>query len=168
MRRGEIIQLLKSRSVGITNNRVRLLEFLFSHAENLISLQEILLREEKQVTRTSTYRNLIILCNVGLVYKIVDVNNKAFYSINTNAGSGPEEAREMSNEHYHFQCRSCHSITVLPQVLKPVKLPAGFKQTGAHLLITGYCSKCSEKYKMQPPKRNIKNTFSNIAVHKSW
>jgi Fur family ferric uptake transcriptional regulator len=162
MRRGEIIQLLKKRSVGITNNRVRLLEFLLSNSERLTSLQEILKNEEKQVTRTSTYRNLIIFCNVGLLYKIVDVNNKAFYSVNTKAEVKQKMGSPMQQEHYHFQCKSCNSITILPQILKSMKLPPGFSQTGSNLLITGYCSECSQKFKQSTTIKRLKNTFSNI------
>jgi Fur family transcriptional regulator, ferric uptake regulator len=149
MTRNRIIELLSDKSIEITNARVDILYILFRSDKKLVSLQEIVKLQSEKFDRTTIYRTLLTLCNFGLVYKIIDTDNKPFYGIVKRLNAYSNQMTIYSKDCYHFKCRSCKSIVCLVDSSTDFHLPEGFIKTGANLLLTGYCAKCSKQ------KRNV-------------
>ena len=154
MNRNAIIDLLRSKSIDVTKARVEILDFLLKNHAVLTSLPEILKLPGKRFNRITVYRTLVTLCNIGLAYKIIDINNRPFYAVDKSLKPNHNDLNQPSSkEFYHFQCTSCNSVICLPTSFQDIKLPEGFIKRGAILLLTGYCSKCSGSTKKMAGKK---------------
>jgi Fe2+ or Zn2+ uptake regulation protein len=143
MTRNAIIEILRSKSVDITKARVNLLHFLLKRDEKLTGLQEILKIPGKRFDRTTVYRTLIILCDIGLVYKIFDQKHRPLYAVSTRLKTNGDQIQSSGKENCYFQCEVCNSVFYLPCSFQNIKLPGGLIKTGINLFVTGYCPKCS-------------------------
>ena len=143
MKQDAIIKVLSSKSVTVTRARVHILDFLL-HSKGLRSLSEVLNKPGKKFNRVTVYRTLVTLCEVGLIYKIIDSNSKPFYMINFSWDSERDKMSVSHKEYYHFLCESCGQVISQPYGFSNIKLPRGFKKSAVNLFLTGYCPKCSD------------------------
>ncbi len=153
MTRTAIMDILKTRSVKISRARVDIMYSLLKKGTKLTSLPEIYNNYGTQFNRITIYRTLITLCDTGLIYKILDTNNRPFYAVVKWLSAQSDQIQSSCKEYCHFQCESCKSVFCFPCNFQDIKLPDGLIKTGVNLFFTGYCPKCSGKAKNIPGKK---------------
>ena len=147
-----ILDILKMNSMSVTAARVSIIQFLAGKKQAFISLNDLLKQTPGDINRTTLYRTLLSFCLADMLYKIVDNKNRVFY------GMGEKlklhiSIPELTNKHnYHFQCSTCEKIFCIPVKMAAIELPAGFTNTGAHLLLSGICSNCSPQKMKKGPR----------------
>ncbi len=91
------------------------------------------------LSRTTVYRVLETLVQMGVIHKAQHLGSVARYDPNT-------------ERHHHLTCISCHKVVDLEdQVLNQIKVPKAsskeFEITDYSVHFKGYCSDCSSKKK---------------------
>jgi Fe2+ or Zn2+ uptake regulation protein len=97
---------------------------------------------EKQVSekidRVTIYRILQGFCDDGKVHKISGTNGKTYYALCNNCLDGNHH-----DNHLHFRCIKCETVSCLDNLIKIPKLPLGYRVSDVLCLVSGYCPKCS-------------------------
>ena len=140
-----ITRVLNSKGIAVTNNRIYLLKLLVLNKQKLVRLRDILKISGGTLHRITTYRTLITFCDAGLVYKIIDNNNRPVYAVDNSLWVNKDQSGQHYKEYYYFQCISCKKAICVPHHFQTIKLPAGFVKAEASLLLLGYCAKCSTR-----------------------
>ncbi len=94
-----------------------------------------------KMDRVTIYRILQGFCDDGKAHKIID-NGKTCYALCHNCS-----AEKHHDNHPHFHCLACDTITCVAQPIVQQQLPAGYKAVSIASYITGYCQKCSSVLK---------------------
>ncbi|GHU94033.1 TonB-dependent receptor [Bacteroidia bacterium] len=108
--------------------------------ENSISAlchDEIEKQLQGKMDRVTIYRVLQGFCDDGKVHKIIGENGKTYYALCHSC-----EAGQHHDEHVHFRCLKCETISCIDEPLNIPKLPAGYSISGVACTISGYCPKC--------------------------
>ncbi len=101
-----------------------------------ISEEEIKLRIESTYDRTTFYRSFKTLIENGIIHKIVVDNQLVKYALSEN--------KPVSKNHVHFYCNHCGIVECLSGAeIQSPRLPAGYQQVEAELIIKGICIKCN-------------------------
>lgn len=137
----EIIEILKKNNYKITAQRKAILKVLSDHHHGLMSVDAIYSKSKKIYSKTNMstiYRNLEILEELNLVYKILNENNAMSYKI------------ICSHEHHHhiicWECGKTETIDFCPlDTLKTLAEEKRFQLTGHKIELYGYCEKCAKK-----------------------
>lgn len=138
----ELLNILKSEGYKITSQRKAIIEALVSYRDNLINV-ECLFSKAKELypkTNMSTiYRNLEILEDLNLLYKVIGDDGTAMYKLTC------------SNEehHHHIICKICgktETIDFCPiDVFTKISNEKHFNLTGHKLELYGQCYDCNQK-----------------------
>ena len=89
--------------------------------------------------RVTLYRVLKDFEDAGIVHKIIDFDGVTRFALCRN--DCPDGHHDDS--HINFHCKTCDKMFCLDAVeAPPIKLPAGFKATGAQMVVYGYCDRC--------------------------
>ncbi|MDR2423882.1 MAG: transcriptional repressor [Prevotellaceae bacterium] len=101
---------------------------------------------EKQIPekmdRVTIYRVLQGFCDSGKVHKIISEDGKTYYALCHNC----TEEKHQDN-HPHFHCIACDTITCIEEPVAPQTLPHGYSAVVVASYISGYCQKCSSLMK---------------------
>lgn len=90
-----------------------------------------------QVDRVTIYRILQSFEDDGFVHKIADESGKWHYA-QCHACSHDDH----KDDHIHFQCTKCHTISCLDTPIQEPSLPKGYSIEDASYLISGCCPTC--------------------------
>jgi len=129
----ELKQVLSSKNISLSHQRLKVLEFL---AENQIhpTADQIFTALQKSIptlSKTTVYNTLRILADAGLVRVIAIEDNETRYDI------------EMQS-HGHFKCEACGAIynfNIDVDAMAPEDLN-GFKIQNKDVYFKGICPKC--------------------------
>lgn len=129
-------QELRELGCKVTPQRILILEVLQKAHEHL-SAEEIANHARKRQPNLSlgtVYRNLNILCNLGLVRCGVFKDSGRLYEINR-------------RHHHHLVCLDCGQTTEIDycpinEMVRKMAESHGFKIEDHDFEITGYCQKC--------------------------
>ena len=92
-----------------------------------------------RVDRVTVYRILQGFYDDGKVHKIIGDDGKTYYSL----------CRHCSEEHHrddhpHFRCTGCNTITCVDATLPTQQLPEGYNVSTVTTFLTGLCVKCNK------------------------
>ncbi|MDD3077966.1 MAG: transcriptional repressor [Paludibacter sp.] len=133
-------EILKIHEIKKTPGRIAIINALQQNDQPL-SETEIKSGMNEMYDRITFYRNIQTLTTAGIVHKIVIDNTIIKYELSC---SGKEHTHH--NEHAHFYCEECHSVTCLKQIKIPeFNLPEGFMYDDSDIIIKGTCKKCSHQ-----------------------
>lgn len=90
-----------------------------------------------KMDRVTIYRILQGFCNDGKVHKILGDNGKTYYALCNCCSAGNHQ-----DNHIHFRCIGCETISCLNETVVPPVLPKGYRVSGFSFLISGYCPNC--------------------------
>jgi len=88
--------------------------------------------------RVTTYRVLERLENEGLVHKIVNIDGV----VNFAKCSGRCKEGKHFHNHLHFNCKECHSVTCIENMIPEISLPPDFIAQEYNFIVSGICPKC--------------------------
>jgi len=128
--------LIREAGARVTQPRISVLRTLLAAPRALTHHEvERRVRRSLPVDRVTVYRVLEWLVANQLAHRIAgDDRVWRFNAV----------ADEHADEHAHFKCNSCGTVTCLDElVAKPVvKLPAGFRTQQVELTVKGLCAGC--------------------------
>jgi iron complex outermembrane receptor protein len=107
-------------------------------ANSALCHEDIEQRLSEKMDRVTIYRILQSFCEEGKAHKIINNEGKAYYALCHDCSCGNHH-----DNHPHFHCISCDTITCVEQPIVQQELPAGYKAVSMSSLISGYCKKCS-------------------------
>lgn len=145
-----IVDLLKGRSIPRTASRIEIMRVLMQ-SEKMLSLSVIAGKMNGAYNRVTVYRTLSMFCEKELVYKLVDLQNNAYYRFNGTIGK--KDFTNHGRDEVFFKCKNCGKIHFIEISAPNYELPEGFVKTATNFLISGYCGKCavSHRVKGSPP-----------------
>ncbi|MFU8844052.1 MAG: Fur family transcriptional regulator [Bacteroidales bacterium] len=128
----ELAKILENHRLNKTSSRKDILRvFLTNHVA--LSEKEIQLELKNKYDRATVYRTLNTFSETGIIHLVSNESGYSRYLL-----------RKQPEEHLHFRCNLCDTITCLTEIEIPdYHLPEGFTKTGANFLITGICNKCN-------------------------
>ena len=131
--------VLKNQNLSLTSNRIEILSIL-AGAKKPLSEKEIEEKMEVDCNRTTIYRNLGILLQKGIIYRIIAEGALKYKYPQTIT------EQEKFNKHVHFKCTQCESLICLHDIpVQPYSLPEGFTGNENQFLIVGICRECNSK-----------------------
>lgn len=141
-------EILKSHGLKVTNQRVLLLEALSKHkGEHLTpeEIYEIVKEEHPEIGLATVYRTIQLLCQLGLVEKVVLVDGIVRYEM-------AERGRGRVHHHHHIICLDCGNVEsfeddLLENLESAIAKKTGFEIVNHEVKFYGYCNKCKEKHK---------------------
>ncbi|MDR2125872.1 MAG: TonB-dependent receptor [Prevotellaceae bacterium] len=96
---------------------------------------------EKQLSgsidRVTIYRILQSFCNDAKVHKISSENGKTYYALCRDCS-----INNHNDNHLHFRCMKCDTVTCIDESVAAPKLPQGYSISSISYLISGLCAKC--------------------------
>ena len=137
-------KLLKEKGYKLTPQRQAVLDIIIKHNGEHLSPEEIyelVKRNQPEIGLATIYRTLLLLDDMGLVYKLNLDDGLTRYELNN---------QNEDHRHHHLICIGCNKIfevqedlldNLEEQILKKNK----FKVTDHKVKFYGYCEKCTEK-----------------------
>jgi Fur family ferric uptake transcriptional regulator len=150
--RDRFIEYLQSRGMRVTQQRLALVDHVFSRHEHFDAdqLMEQLPASGSagHVSRPTVYRTLGEFVDAGLLRKFV-LNGRAVY-----------EHDYGYPQHDHFHCTQCNRLLEfendkLVELRDEVAREHRFRVAGHRLIITGVCEECSRKTRRARHKMNM-------------
>ncbi|GHT41080.1 TonB-dependent receptor [Bacteroidia bacterium] len=96
----------------------------------------------EKMDRVTIYRILQGFCDDGKVHKITGENGKSYYALCHNCLAGNHH-----DNHLHFRCLKCETVSCIEEPLVIPKLPSGYSIANIACLISGYCPQCFTQMK---------------------
>ena len=146
MDREHFAELLKSKGLKVTNQRIGVLEALSDSENRHLTAEEIYgLVQEKypDIGLATVYRTIQLLLELNLIDRITLDDGCARYEIE-------HKMAESQHHHHHLICLSCGKLLsfeddFLEELEKHIQESTGFQVTDHEVKLYGYCSECQEK-----------------------
>lgn len=100
-------------------------------------IYQAVIKNYPHISRGTVYRNLNLLCDLGLIMKVATEN-------------GADRFDDITKHHAHFQCKRCqtvYDVSLAPLAYPQRMLEEGFVIENDFVLLNGLCPKCAEKIK---------------------
>ncbi|MDR1097044.1 MAG: transcriptional repressor [Tannerella sp.] len=133
------VDILKNKGLKKTAQRIMLVSLLQKAG---IALTEGEIKSEMGdiYDRITFYRTVQTLLDANIIHRITVDNITVKYALN-------HSDRAHSENHIHFFCRQCHSVTCLEDsVLPQYPVPRGFQSEECEVLIKGLCDQCGKEH----------------------
>ncbi|MDR1154411.1 MAG: transcriptional repressor [Bacteroidales bacterium] len=133
-----VVDILKSKGLKKTAQRIMLIHLL---QKTGVSLTESEIKSEMGdlYDRITFYRTVQTLLDARIIHRITVDNITVKYALN-------HSDHEHSENHVHFFCRQCHSVTCLADsAVREYRIPKGFQSEECEVLIKGLCGRCGKK-----------------------
>ncbi|HOU99103.1 MAG TPA: transcriptional repressor [Bacteroidales bacterium] len=125
-------KILVKKGLSVTEIREKLIQ-LFLISKKPLSKTFIDEKAKEWADRVSVYRNLLTLCEKGILRKISSEEGGVYLLVN----------QKEKKQHMHFQCRHCHQVYCFTNIeISPNMLPVDFKVENIEFTATGLCNKC--------------------------
>jgi iron complex outermembrane receptor protein len=115
---------------------------ILSNSSSALCHEEIEGQLPEKMDRVTIYRILQGFCDDGKVHKIIGENGKTYYALCHSCLAG-----EHHDDHLHFRCLKCETVSCIDEPLPIPKLPSEYSIANIACLISGYCPKCSVQMK---------------------
>lgn len=125
-------KILVKKGLSVTEFREKLIK-LFLTSKKPLSKTFIDYQAKDWADRVSIYRNLLTLCEKGILRKISSEEGGVYLLVN----------QKEKKQHMHFRCRRCHQIFCFTSIQIPEQLlPKDFKIENIEFAATGLCNNC--------------------------
>ncbi len=129
---------LRSHALRVTPVREQVMQLFLEAGTTAMSSADIE-KSLKSVDRITLYRTLRVFEEKGIIHKASSHNGVIKYA-SCSSGCGEHSHQD---DHAHFHCVDCDTTMCLPETILPtVEVPAGFKATDQHLILSGVCDNC--------------------------
>ncbi len=130
--------IIKKYGLSITDSR-KIILALFQKEGKAMAQSDIERKTKASLDRVTVYRTLNTFLEKGIIHQIPTTDNLQLYALcGDSCGAGNHD-----DNHVHFECERCKSITCIDEVVVPaVKLPKGFKPRKSSMVVKGLCGKC--------------------------
>jgi len=135
-----LVEQIKKHRGRMTPQREIILRHLVDHQNELLTADRLLVlsqKENPQINMTTIYRNLEVLEEMNLIYKLnIDPTTSAF-----------KLTCDANEHHHHIICKSCGKMIAInycpmsPELLDKAK-KSGFTITDHNLDLYGLCDSC--------------------------
>lgn len=135
----QFMKLMQAKGLRVTEQRLQILDAICAGGGHINQAQ--ILAEVRVYNRTlnasTVYRNLHLLCDLGLVSKHETADKQPVYEI---VGAKP---------HHHLMCRHCGKTYHLHEadlsaLRQQIQAQYGFLITAPHLILEGLCADCQK------------------------
>ena len=116
---------------------VKLLLDVFQHADNAISVVELVEKMSEHMNKTTVYRILDRLEQEGIVHSFLGKEGLKWYAKCSDCTS-----HNHSDLHPHFQCNDCGIIECLPVEIA-IPTISDRQISSVEIMLSGTCSNCS-------------------------
>ncbi|MDR0729306.1 MAG: transcriptional repressor [Prevotellaceae bacterium] len=113
---------------------------VLDNAQSALCQEDIGARLAREMDRVTLYRILQSFCDDGKVHKFFGDNGKTYYARCRDCSTGHHH-----DNHPHFRCLQCDTITCIARPLAAQPLPSGYRTASAASLIVGYCPECENE-----------------------
>ena len=129
--------IIKKYGLSITDSR-KIILALFQKEGKAMAQSDIERKTKASLDRVTVYRTLNTFLEKGIIHQIPTTDNLQLYALcGDSCGAGNHD-----DNHVHFECERCKSITCIDEVVVPaVKLPKGFKPRKSSMGVKGLCGK---------------------------
>ncbi len=134
----DILKVLRKSEYKITPQRKSIIQVLIENNTSLISIETLFMRTKELYGKTNIstiYRNLEILENLNLIYKVID-EGTSLYKLNCSH----------NGHHHHLICKNCgktETIDFCPmETLQQLSKEKEFNLEDHKLELYGTCKKC--------------------------
>ena len=110
---------------------------VFRHEAGALCHADLVQRLAGKVDRVTVYRILQRFFDEGIVHKISAENGKTYYALCHDCSAG-----QHADDHAHFYCMSCKTVSCIEAVGQLPQLPQGYIAAEASWFISGYCPSC--------------------------
>lgn len=146
MDREHFAELLKSKGLKVTNQRIGVLEALSDSQDRHLTAEEIYgLVQDKypDIGLATVYRTIQLLLELNLIDRINLDDGCARYEIE-------HKTAESQHHHHHLICLSCGELysfedDFLEALEKHIQESTGFQVTDHEVKLYGYCEECQKK-----------------------
>lgn len=136
----ELISILKKHNYKITDSRRAIMTALVQHNQGLLTVDELYSASKflsPKTNMSTIYRNIEILEELNLLYKIVNDNGTTSYKLIC-----------CDEHHHHIICTRCGKTEVIDfcpmETLEQLSKEKNFHLTGHKIELYGYCDKCKK------------------------
>ncbi|MDR1115176.1 MAG: transcriptional repressor [Tannerella sp.] len=110
---------------------------VFEKSESALCHEDIEKQLSGQLDRVTIYRILQGFYEDGKIHKIIGDNSKTYYALCRNC-----DHEHHSDNHPHFRCINCNTVTCIKESLSTQKVPAEYSVSSVSTFISGFCPKC--------------------------
>jgi len=140
-------QLLKSRGLKVTNQRLQVLEAISSCPEEHLTAEEIyeLVKADcPEIGLATVYRTIQLLNELHLIDRINFDDGFVRYEM----GTAPDRGRK--HRHHHLICMKCGKVIsfqddLLEELEEKIASTTGFSVVNHEVKLYGYCVECGGK-----------------------
>ncbi|MDR0420787.1 MAG: TonB-dependent receptor [Prevotellaceae bacterium] len=115
---------------------------IFENAKSALCHEDIVKRVSGEIDRVTVYRILQSFCDDAKLHKISGENGKTYYALCHDCA-----VEHHNDNHLHFRCMKCDTVTCIGEPVALPKLPKGYSISSISYLISGFCSKCQPAIK---------------------
>ncbi|HEV7620942.1 MAG TPA: transcriptional repressor [Flavisolibacter sp.] len=135
-----INDLLRRKHLSITDTRIKILS-LFLGAKDALAHSDIENKAGEKIDRVTIYRTLQTFVEKGIIHTIPTSDNSIRYALCKDC---TEEHHH--DDHVHFICNKCNTITCLDNIVSPqINLPGNYTSTSVQVVINGICKACNSQ-----------------------
>lgn len=131
----ELVLAVKSRGIRVTPQRREILRILLATKHRSArEIHDLLQEKYPGISFDTVYRNLSLLCRIGLLVEL-----------NFHEGFSRYELKTGPHHHHHFICLGCGDTEEFDYCPLPLGLPpelSGWKVVTHTFELFGYCHKC--------------------------
>jgi Fe2+ or Zn2+ uptake regulation protein len=91
-----------------------------------------------KMDKATVYRILHGFCDDGRIHKISGENGKTYYALCRHCSN-----KKHDDNHLHFRCICCETISCMDKPVSLSPLPAGYDVLSVSCTVSGYCPNCS-------------------------
>jgi Fur family ferric uptake transcriptional regulator len=129
--------ILSYHALKVTRHRTHILQ-LFINCGGGLEYTDVLRLSGEKIDRVTLYRMLQLFLEKGIIHKIPSWDGITRYAL------GKLHEKGYHEQHLHFICVACGSITCLTNIPVPeIALPNGFVSQQKAMIINGTCEKCA-------------------------
>jgi Fe2+ or Zn2+ uptake regulation protein len=110
---------------------------ILSDASSALCYEDFEKQLSGKMDKATVYRILQGFCDDGKVHKISGENGKTYYALCQHCHAGNH-----NDNHLHFRCVKCRTIFCIDRPFVIPALPAGYRMTNIHCLVSGHCPDC--------------------------
>ncbi|AWH74385.1 transcriptional regulator [Dokdonia sp. Dokd-P16] len=110
---------------------------LLSNTGKAMSREAIEQKLNVEIDRATIYRVLNRFHEDGMVHKIIAEDGKQYFALCMDC-----DDKNMSDNHFHFRCKSCDTIECLPETVH-FTVPDGYSVNSINCVLSGICNDCA-------------------------
>jgi Fe2+ or Zn2+ uptake regulation protein len=110
---------------------------VLSGSSSALCYDDFVERVPEKMDKATIYRILQRFCDDGMIHKISGENGKTYYALCHHCSN-----ERHSDNHLHFRCVCCETISCMDEPVSISPLPSEYKMLAVSCIVSGYCPDC--------------------------